>query len=255
MKSNTYFKDMSLAALRGNWGKAVITTLVYLLIACAFSSPAIYTSYKTQALLEDYNLTSLSDIVDMAEDPEIMAAQQQSNAASSLSLLVEIFLLLPLGVAFVNAFRKLLVNMDTNILSNLFNFSNYWRKVGGMVLMTILIFLWSLLLVIPGISSVQFAFARLALPWHDASFLSFHGRRPSDEELSYRPGRVLGIITDKAYSSRTIPQLLMELGWPKGAKTAICARLSYGDERIVRTTLGGAISEREETHCVVVVIG
>lgn len=151
MKSNTYFKDMSLAALRGNWGKAVITTLVYLLIACAFSSPAIYTSYKTQALLEDYNLTSLSDIVDMAEDPEIMAAQQQSNAASSLSLLVEIFLLLPLGVAFVNAFRKLLVNMDTNILSNLFNFSNYWRKVGGMVLMTILIFLWSLLLVIPGI--------------------------------------------------------------------------------------------------------
>lgn len=151
MKSNTYFKDMSLAALRGNWGKAVITTLVYLLIACAFSSPAIYTSYKTQALLEDYNLTSISDIVDMAEDPEIMAAQQQSNAASSLSLLVEIFLLLPLGVAFVNAFRKLLVNMDTNILSNLFNFSNYWRKVGGMVLMTILIFLWSLLLVIPGI--------------------------------------------------------------------------------------------------------
>ena len=108
--------------------------------------------------------------------------------------------------------------------------------------------------VIPGISSVQFAFARLALPWHDASFLSFHGRRPSDEELSYRPGRVLGIITDKAYSSRTIPQLLMELGWPKGAKTAICARLSYDDERIVRTTLGGAISEREETHCVVVVI-
>lgn len=151
MKSNTYFKDMSLAALRGNWGKAVITTLVYLLIVCAFSSPAIYTSYKTQALLEDYNLTSISDIVDMAEDPEIMAAQQQSNAASSLSLLVEIFLLLPLGVAFVNAFRKLLVNMDTNILSNLFNFSNYWRKVGGMVLMTILIFLWSLLLVIPGI--------------------------------------------------------------------------------------------------------
>ena len=151
MKSNTYFKDMSLAALRGNWGKAVLTTLVYLLIVCALSSPAIYTSYKTQALLEDYNLTSLSDIVDMAEDPEIMAAQQQSNAASSLSLLVEIFLLLPLGVAFVNAFRKLLVNMDTNILSNLFNFSNYWRKVGGMVLMTILIFLWSLLLVIPGI--------------------------------------------------------------------------------------------------------
>ena len=109
--------------------------------------------------------------------------------------------------------------------------------------------------VIPGISSVQFAFARLALPWHDADFLSFHGRRPSDEELSYAPGRVLGIITDKAYSSRTIPQLLMECGWPKEAKIAICARLSYDDERIVRTTLGGVVAEQEETHCVVVVIG
>ena len=38
--------------------------------------------------------------------------------------------------------------------------------------------------VIPGISSVQFAFARLALPWHDARLLSMHGRRPPAEELA-----------------------------------------------------------------------
>ena len=113
----------------------------------------------------------------------------------------------------------------------------------------------NLLAVIPGISSVQFAFARLALPWHDASLLSFHGRRPSDEELSYAPGRVLGMLTDGQNSSRTIPKLLMEKGWPGDTKAAICARLSYGDERVVRTTLAGAVSEKEETHCVLVVMG
>ena len=109
--------------------------------------------------------------------------------------------------------------------------------------------------VIPGISSVQFAFARLALPWHDASLLSFHGRRPSDAELAYEPGRVIGMLTDTKNSSRTIPKLLMEMGWPEDAKAAICARLSYEDERIVRTTLAGAVSEKEETHCVMVVTG
>ncbi len=109
--------------------------------------------------------------------------------------------------------------------------------------------------VIPGISSVQFAFARLALPWHDASLLSFHGRRPSDAELAYEQGRVIGMLTDTKNSSRAIPKLLMEMGWPEDAKAAICARLSYEDERVVRTTLAGAATEKEETHCVMVVMG
>lgn len=109
--------------------------------------------------------------------------------------------------------------------------------------------------VIPGISSVQFAFARLSLPWHDASLLSFHGRRPSDGELTYAPGRVIGMLTDTKNSSRTITQILMEMGWPGDAKAAICARLSYEDEHVVRTTLAGAALEKEETHCVMVVMG
>ena len=65
MKSNTYFKDAALAALRGNWGKAVLVTLVLIVITLFFSSPGIYTSYKTQAYLEGYSMTSVSDIMDM----------------------------------------------------------------------------------------------------------------------------------------------------------------------------------------------
>ena len=109
--------------------------------------------------------------------------------------------------------------------------------------------------VIPGISSVQFAFARLALPWHDARLLSMHGRRPPDDALRYAPGAMLGLLTDKEYSSRTIPALLMKLGWPELASVSICARLSYEDETIVSTTLKDAAAAPEETHCIMVVRG
>ncbi len=52
MKSNTYFKDSALAALRGNWGKAVLATLIICVIACVFTSPAVYTSYRAQEFME-----------------------------------------------------------------------------------------------------------------------------------------------------------------------------------------------------------
>ena len=151
MKSNTFFKDSALAALRGNWGQAVLATLVFVLLVCAISTPAAYTSYRAQTLMQGYSFTSITDLVDMSADPEFVAAQKQSNGASSLMFLLEVFLLLPVEVGFFNAFRKLLVNLDTNILGNTFNFSNYWRKIGGMVWMAILTFLWTLLFIIPGI--------------------------------------------------------------------------------------------------------
>ena len=107
--------------------------------------------------------------------------------------------------------------------------------------------------VLPGISSLQFAFARLALPWHDAEFLSFHGRRPSDEALKFIPGRKIGMLTDRKYTSRTIPTILREMGWPGDARLYIASRLSYSDERIVETTLAGAADVDETTDCVLVV--
>ena len=151
MKSNTFFKDSALNALRGNWGKAVLATLVYFLIAMAIAGPAAYTSIKTQVFMSDHSMTSVSQITTMVSDPEYIALQKQSMGTSSLVFLLEVFLLIPIGVGFCNMFRKLLVSGDNNLISNLFDFSNYWRKIGGMLLMGILIVLWSFLLVVPGI--------------------------------------------------------------------------------------------------------
>lgn len=107
--------------------------------------------------------------------------------------------------------------------------------------------------VIPGISSMQLAFSRLALPWHDADLISMHGREPAPEVLDYRQGRMVGFLTDGKNTSRSIPEKLLQHGWPADTKMAICARLSYDDEEVVRTTLGAAATVKEYTHCILVV--
>ena len=110
--------------------------------------------------------------------------------------------------------------------------------------------------VIPGISAMQLAFARLALPWHGARLVSFHGRVPRDEDLAYSPGALLGMLTDGEHDSRVIPSLLMDRhGWPGGARLAICARLSYEDERIVQTTLDGARELEPVGHGILIAEG
>lgn len=151
MKSNTFFKDSALNALRGNWGKSILATVIYVLIAMAITGPVAYTSIKMQDAVGDYSFTSISQVTALASDPEFAALQKQSQGTSAATFLVEIFLLVPMGVAFYNIFRKLLVTGDNNCVSNLFDFSNYWHKIGGMLLMGIFVFLWTLLFIIPGI--------------------------------------------------------------------------------------------------------
>ena len=107
--------------------------------------------------------------------------------------------------------------------------------------------------VVPGISSLQLAFARLALPWHGARLLSFHGREPLPAELTYAPAAVLGMLTDGKNNSQTIAVRLLECGWHDEDHMYICTRLSYEDERIVTTTLGTAVREPAVGHGVIIV--
>ena len=111
----------------------------------------------------------------------------------------------------------------------------------------------ALIEVVPSISSLQLAFARLALSWHDATLLSFHGRRPNDEALKFAPQKVLGLLTDGEFNSATISKILIGLGWAATSQLNICARLSYPDEKIISTTLGAAAEAEPVKHCVLVV--
>lgn len=107
--------------------------------------------------------------------------------------------------------------------------------------------------VIPGISSLQMAFSRLALPWHGAKLLSFHGRCPAPDEIAYWPGGLLGMLTDGENHSKRISALLMEQGWPEETRLFICARLSYEDEEIRHLTLAEAAAGEEVGNCVLIV--
>lgn len=109
--------------------------------------------------------------------------------------------------------------------------------------------------VIPGISAMQMAFAKLSMSWHKATLLSFHGCIPNPEALFYEPGKILGILTDKIYNSHTISACLLKNGWPAAAELYICSRLSYQDEDIISTCLSLAEQEDVYMECVLVVRG
>ena len=107
--------------------------------------------------------------------------------------------------------------------------------------------------VIPSISAMQLAFAKLALSWHNATLLSFHGRRPTDEELKFTDNKIIGMLTDGEFNSHTIPEILMSNGWRGDTKLAICHKLSYDDEQIIQTKLGEAAHIEVFKHCILIV--
>lgn len=110
------------------------------------------------------------------------------------------------------------------------------------------------LIVIPGVSSVQLAFARIGQVWQDASLISFHGRIAPDAEITYTPGKKLGILTDSKHNPSTIAEILLLNNWPLTTAVWLCANLSYENERILETNLDQARGVDGFSHCVMVVI-
>jgi len=165
MKRNTDYKNAALAALKGNWGKAVLATVVYMAIVYIVSGPYMYNSIK----MSTYARESMSDVtasgigsamrqameasLSVAQDPVYISMAAKTNGSLGLFSLASIFLIVPLGIGFVNAFLKLLKQGENTLTENMFRIAtkNYWHKVWGGFLMGLFIALWSLLLVIPGI--------------------------------------------------------------------------------------------------------
>lgn len=107
--------------------------------------------------------------------------------------------------------------------------------------------------VIPGISSAQLAFARVAEVWQDANLISMHGRKAADEVLRYQPGHKLGILTDSQHNPAHIASILLEHGWPETAFVWLCSNLSYDNEVVASMTLAQAKVTPGFEHSVMVV--
>lgn len=111
------------------------------------------------------------------------------------------------------------------------------------------------IVVIPGISSLQLAFARAGLPWQDALLASVHGRTEQPEIWAYQSGKLIGLLTDGEHDSAYVAARLAAAGWPPQAKVWICSRLSYPDETVAAFTLAELADRGGTGHCVMIIAG
>jgi precorrin-6y C5,15-methyltransferase (decarboxylating) CbiE subunit len=87
--------------------------------------------------------------------------------------------------------------------------------------------------VVPGVSSVQLAFARIGKTWNDACFMSLHGRTGRLAALirKIRDNEKVAVLTDNSNNVKLIAKRLLDEGL-KERKVYVCENLSLDNERI-----------------------
>lgn len=135
MKENQEYKNEALAALKGRWAPSVLAVLAYMAVLAVFIAP-----YEIKAMR-------------LSDDPANLQLAADMMKWYLVFILGCIFVSFPLLVGLVNGFKSLFTDGDDKVLSNEFKigFGNYWHHVWGMFLNRFFVFLWSLLLFVPGI--------------------------------------------------------------------------------------------------------
>lgn len=106
--------------------------------------------------------------------------------------------------------------------------------------------------VIPGISSLQLAAARNHIQWENANVMTFHGRENIEDILKViNNGKTTIALPSKKV--RDMAQFLLDNGVDEHREVVVCERLSYDDEKIVRSTLKD-IANSEFTYMCIMVI-
>jgi len=90
--------------------------------------------------------------------------------------------------------------------------------------------------IIPNVSSMQLAFARIKESWDDATFISVHSRRIEDIVETVRSSHKIGIFTDQRNSPAAIAGVLEEHGIDD-CRAYVCEDLGEESEKITITTL------------------
>ena len=90
--------------------------------------------------------------------------------------------------------------------------------------------------VLPNISSMQLAFARIKESWHDAALVSCHAKPVEDALDVIRDAKKVGIFTDNHNTPARIARELLKAGIG-GFVAHVCENLGGDDERISSWTL------------------
>ncbi len=90
--------------------------------------------------------------------------------------------------------------------------------------------------IIPNLSSMQLAFARIKENWDDAVFVSVHSRPIESIVEMVRSSHKVGILTDDEHTPSAIAEVLLKSGL-KGYRAYVCQNLGGEEEKVVETDL------------------
>lgn len=106
--------------------------------------------------------------------------------------------------------------------------------------------------VIPGISSLQLAAAKCHIQWDNANVMTFHGRENIEDILPViNNGKITIALPSRKV--KDMAQFLLDNGIEADRRVTVCERLSYPDEKIVRSTMDD-IANSEFTYMCIIVI-
>ncbi len=106
--------------------------------------------------------------------------------------------------------------------------------------------------VIPGISSIQYMFARINLPWNRAHLGSVHGREENIVQ-AVKDNEISIFLTDTKNSPQNIAQTLCDAGM-SNMKMYIGSDLSYPEEEITQDIAQNIVKAETNSKLSVVVI-
>ena len=90
--------------------------------------------------------------------------------------------------------------------------------------------------IIPNVSAMQIAFARIKESWDDAVFVSAHSRPIKDIINTVLLNHKIGIFTDNKHNPATIAEVLLKQG-VQGYRAYICENLGVENENIIEADL------------------
>lgn len=90
--------------------------------------------------------------------------------------------------------------------------------------------------ILPNVCSLQLAFARVGMPWHDAVFVTAHARTLAEVVAAARRARKVGILTDDVNQPARIARALLDAGI-EDCRAVVAENLGLPDERITDTRL------------------
>jgi precorrin-6Y C5,15-methyltransferase (decarboxylating) len=110
------------------------------------------------------------------------------------------------------------------------------------------------LVIVPAPSSVSLAFARIGLPWDDATVISAHGRPLADAIGAIRVSRKVAVLTSPASPPEAVGKALVEARAAVDV-VAVCSRLGHPDESVTMVGLDDLATGAWDPLSVVILLG